>query len=237
MINLAICDDDLPFTTEIESLIIKHFTSINIGFHIDIFFDGDTLWQKFQQANSYDIVFLDIKMKTDGITAARKIRANNFDTLIIYISSYTTYLQELFEVEPFRFIQKPIKKDVFHSYLSMAIKKVLSGKHIYPFYFRKTLHTIYLKNIVYFESQLHTIVIHTNDGTFHHYGKLNNVENMLTNAYPPFLRIHQSFLVNLQYVRSINHSTVILHDDTVLKISEHRRKEILLRYGQIMEYL
>ena len=168
---------------------------------------------------------MDIEMITDGNSTAREICANNFDTIIIYISSYTSYFQELFDVEPFRFIQKPIKKDIFSSYLSLAVKRVLSGRQVYPFHFCKAFYAIPIKEIVYFESRLHIIIIHCENNNSYQYGKLNNIENTLNKNYPPFLMIHQSFLVNLHYIRSINYTKVTLHDNTVLNISENRRKK------------
>lgn len=145
----------------------------NITCHIDIFFDGSTLWNCFQHSNGYDIIFMDIEMITDGNSTAREICANNFDTIIIYISSYTSYFQELFDVEPFRFIQKPIKKDIFSSYLSLAVKRVLSGRQVYPFHFCKAFYAIPIKEIVYFESRLHIIIIHCENNNSYQYGKLN----------------------------------------------------------------
>lgn len=122
MISFAICDDNLPATTEIETLITNFFCTNSMAYHIDIFYDGKTLWDSFQQANGYDIIFLDIEMATDGLTTARRIRANNYDTLIIFISAYTSYWQELFEVGPFRFIEKPINAEIF-SFLSFSGNK------------------------------------------------------------------------------------------------------------------
>lgn len=235
MISFAICDDNLPATTEIETLITNFFCTNSMAYHIDIFYDGKTLWDSFQQANGYDIIFLDIEMATDGLTTARRIRANNYDTLIIFISAYTSYWQELFEVGPFRFIEKPINAEIFHSYLSLAIKKVLSGRQVYSFHFRQKFHALPIKDILYFESRLHTIYIHTKDDVFCQHGKLDNIETIIKNGYPPFLRIHQSFLVNPQHIRSINHSETTLFNNTSLKISQNRKKQIIKEFMDIME--
>ena len=49
----------------------------------------------------------------NGIEAAKSIRRLDRDVLLIYVSSYETYFMQLFEVEPFRFIKKPIKETEF----------------------------------------------------------------------------------------------------------------------------
>lgn len=238
MINIGICDDEPPITTEIETLIKNFFQMTNTYlYNIDIFFDGETLWNSFCNINYYDIIFLDIEMNMDGITVAKKIRTSNPDVLIIYISSYTTYLQELFEVEPFRFIQKPINPSIFQKYFSLAVERILSGKRTYSFKYKKAFYSIPLKDIYYFESRMHTICIHTKNGIFLQHKKLNDVEKKLTDTYPPFLRIHQSFLVNLQHIRTMSFTEVILHDNTKLKISENRQKQVQNQYSKIMEIL
>ena len=59
------------------------------------------------------------------------------------------------------------------------------------------------------------------------YGKMNALERRLP---PPprcrFLRIHQSFLVNFDHIKSIGSSEIVMADGTVLPISEERRKAV-----------
>ena len=237
MIHFAICDDCPPVTSQIEEMIHIYTQANGIECHTDIFFDGETLWESFQKRNGYDIVFMDIKMKMDGITTAKKIRDSQFETIIIYISSYTMYMIELFEVEPFRFIEKPVDPKIFYNYLELAIKRVLSGHQNYSFRFRQSFYNIPVKEILYFESRLHTIYIHTQEGTLYQTGKLNEIETILKNGYPPFLRIHQSFLVNPQHIRILSLNRVVLNDNTVLKISETRKRTVQEQYVRLMEIL
>ena len=52
-----------------------------------------------------------------------KIRENDADAILIYISAYDNYFIELFEVEPFRFIKKPVDDYIFDA-------KTKSSSHI-----------------------------------------------------------------------------------------------------------
>ena len=117
MLRIAICDDDLPMTSEIESLLLNIMQDCHIKMDIDIFFDGQTLYQQIQSGTNFDIIYMDIEMSdVDGIQAARLIRAQNIPSILIYISAYETYFKQLFEVEPFRFISKPIDVHLFYKY-------------------------------------------------------------------------------------------------------------------------
>ena len=87
-----------------------------------------------------------------------------------------------------------------------------------------------LKDVVYFESRNRVVHIFLRDGsTAYFYGKLNNVEKELANSRRYFLRIHQSFLVNYDYITKMNFSNITIHmngKEIELKISEDRQKEV-----------
>lgn len=107
--KIAVCDDDRLLTGEIDGQLQKIREKTGISFETDIFFDGETLWEAIEKNGSYDIVYLDIEMKNmDGITVARKIRERDPYAILIFISSYDSYYEQLFEVEPLRFLHKPI---------------------------------------------------------------------------------------------------------------------------------
>ncbi len=78
-----------------------------------------------QSGERYGLIFIDIEMEQiDGISAARKIRETDHSVLFIYISGYDKYLKELFEVEPFRFLSKPLDKEKFRRYFKEACHRI-----------------------------------------------------------------------------------------------------------------
>lgn len=86
------------------------------------------------------------------------------------------------------------------------------------------------QDIVYFESNNRIVNIHFKNGTYEYfYGKLNNVEKELAASRQYFLRIHQSFLVNYDYVKKMNFFNMtisFMNKELDLKISEDRQKEV-----------
>ena len=72
------------------------------------------------------------------------------------------------------------------------------------------------------------------DGAGKFYGKLNNIEKQLVDSKIPFLRIHQSYLVNYRFICKISFSHVTLRDGTVLQISEDRQKKIREQYNNLL---
>ena len=111
MINVAICDDDIATTGKIEEMLCGIAKKCFIPAETEVFWDGKNLADAVEGGSRYDIIFLDIEMeKEDGITAAQKIRKVDKNTLIIYVTSHESYMQESFIVRPFRFLLKEMRK-------------------------------------------------------------------------------------------------------------------------------
>lgn len=122
MLRIAICDDDKILVTQIEEMLNRYLDKKMIDRYIDIFYDGASLERIYEKGDRFDIIYLDIEMSgKNGIEAAKSIRKLDRDVLLIYVSSYETYFMQLFEVEPFRFIKKPIKETEFEEVIDLAL--------------------------------------------------------------------------------------------------------------------
>ena len=64
--------------------------------NIEVFSDGSELWDDIAFGkNKYELLYLDIEMvRINGIEVARKIRENDADAILIYISAYDNYFIE-----------------------------------------------------------------------------------------------------------------------------------------------
>ena len=125
MLNIAICDDDLIFASKIETLLLQISQNRFIEMSIDVYSDGYELWNEISSGKEYELLYLDIEMvRLNGIDVAKKIREINIDSVIIYISGYDNYFIDLFEVEPFRFIRKPVNENIFFVFCKPFLDKI-----------------------------------------------------------------------------------------------------------------
>lgn len=230
MIQIAICDDDMTTTSQIEEYIRQIEIEQHIQVQYRIFFDGKSFMQSVESGEVYDLIYLDVEMPLmKGLDVAKKLREMEISSLIIYISNYETYCESMIETEPFRFLRKPINDvNLFRKYFMSAYKKLENRNEYYTYSYKKIHHKININDIMYFESNNRKICIHTNgnqeNNTF--YGQLDKVEKELESKLCTFIRIHQSYLVNSTYINTVQHDAVILENKDELPISEKRQKEI-----------
>ena len=202
---------------------------------VDVFFGGAGLWEQIQQTGAYDLIYLDIEMKDmDGITVARKIRGKDPYTILIFVSAYDSYFRQLFEVEPFRFLDKPLDEKIFREYFLLAYKRISSQNERFAFRFEKRIYQLPLREIVYFESNLRLIYIHGKDREYRFYGKLNQVQEQMEKMSRYFIRIQRSYLVNYYHILSMNGREVELITGEKLPVSKEYKDRALSRYLELL---
>lgn len=227
MINIAVCDDNISTTKQIE----KYIYACNYNSYVTIFHSGEDLMKSIKLDYNYDLIFLDIEMpKINGINTAKKLREMDIESLIIYVSSHKDYYYDAFETEPFRFINKPINYNLFKNIFDLAVDRLTKLSNYFYFQKDKKIRQIILNQVIYFESHRRTINIVTAKETFSYYGKLDDVEQVLAEKKINFFRIHKSYIINSEYITQLEFTKVHLANGEILPISENRRIKIRSAY-------
>ncbi|MCR5061523.1 MAG: LytTR family DNA-binding domain-containing protein [Saccharofermentans sp.] len=184
-------------------------------------------------ASVIDILLMDInlgKKKQNGIEIAERIKDNNKDCQVIFISGYNDYAQDIFEANPVFFIRKPIEEEILIKAVDLAIENVNKSRTERFCYQRESrVYIVPIQDIIYFESSRRIIKIVSNSGTDVFYSRLNDIESTISGD---FIRIHQSYLVNPRYIASLNGNEIYLTNGVKLPVSKPRLanvKEELLR--------
>lgn len=236
MLKVAVCDDEKQVVNQIEEAISEICAQREIPVDTDGFYDGKSLEKEITNGTKYDLIYLDIQMKNgDGISTAKKIRKIDDNVLLIYVSSYDRYMMDLFQLDVFAFIKKPIDNTVFIRTFIAAHKKVCNKLFYFTFHYKNKEFKVPCKEILYFESNGRKINIFYEDGncdTFN--AKLSDVEKKVFCGKIPFLRIHQSYLVNYYYIKARSRTEIELFNGKKLPISEDRQKKFSYQYTRLL---
>lgn len=180
-------------------------TDRGIMLEIDTFSSGKEFVELGIEMVKYKIVFLDINMdELDGIMTAKKIRENSKDMFIVFVTAFVNYTIEGYKVDAVRYILKDNKNLVASVYECMdAIHEKMDYKITWAeFDFCEGTRKVSLNRILYIESKLHKLEFHVMEDCLQKYtlqGTLNEIDDKF--AGNDFLRIHQSFLVNMKFIK------------------------------------
>lgn len=205
VIKVAICDDVPVNAQAIEDLILEYDSSL---FEIDIFYNPSRLIELLE-SNTYDLFILDIEFPTlSGIEIARTIRKKNFTCPIIFITSFKEYMEKVFKVNTFDYLLKPVTKDKLYPALNRAIKYLNLDDSKFTFTFNKVVYSLFFREIIYFEKNKRSVLIHTPSDT---YEAILQTRALLSKVNDHFVQVHTSFIINVRYVKQISNNTIIVH--------------------------
>lgn len=230
MLNIAVCDDESHFREKIEECIVDYMFRNDILFHIDKFSSGKEFTRLGIEMLRYNIVFLDINMdEIDGLEVAKLIREISNETFIVFVTAYVNYTLDGYKVDAIRYLLKD--NNNFQNTLDECINAIINKLNYKvvkkEFQFNEGVKEISLEKILYIESRLHKLEFHIMESglkTYTIYGTLNQIQKELEGN--GFVRIHQSYLVNLKYIRKIIRYKAILNNGVSLVIPKARYKDV-----------
>ena len=121
--------------------------------------------------------------------------------IIIFVTHYTEYAIEAYEVHPFQFVVKPLNEEKICNYFKQAYEIITADGFYYEYKYKKDYYRVLINDIMYFESRMRIIYIYLKDGTKRqYYDKLDLIQKSLENTKADFWRIHKSILVNSRYI-------------------------------------
>lgn len=231
MLSIAFCDDEPIMLEELFNVVKGYIDSKKVEFTADLFESGEEFVEKGVRCRKYDIVFLDIEMKEmNGLEAAAWFRKLNEQSKVIFVSSHVEYTLDAFKVAAFRYIIK--NKDTMTQAVQEALDACLDInpeiKQVKKYHFTELDMFLQTEDIIYIESILHDLKFHIQAENNYVFTLARCTLNIWEqeNHWNGFVRIHQSYLVNMKYVYAYNSKEVELLDGTVLTISKQRKTEV-----------
>lgn len=234
MLRVAICDNEKIFAEKLKCLIALYLESKAVPYQIDLFLSGEEFVSLDLDMAKYEIVFLDINMEQmNGIETAMRLRKVSKKTFLVFVTAFIDYTLEGYKVDAVRYVLKNVTdfEEAIYESLDAVWKRLEHSLYIKKFPFRDGVRRISFGDIVYIESHLHELSFHVLEQELNTYSLRDTMSRLeLKLPTEDFVRIHQSFLVNLRFVRMIKPRRVILTDGTELTIAKSRYKNVKERF-------
>ena len=212
--KFAICDDE-PFQSKyLKTLVSAWGTEQGYDTSIKTFQSAEALL--FSGCDDYDILLLDIEMGgMNGVELAKKVRENNETSVIIFVTGYSEYIAEGYDVQALNFLVKPIDRMKLFSVLDKAARLLSKNERSISLEQKGEVYLVPLREIRFIEVSGNYVSVHAKT-TLTVKKTLAELEKQLDDR---FVRTGRSFIVNLTYVRRITKTDVFLSTDESVPLS------------------
>lgn len=179
----------------------------------------------FLKNNKVDLIFTDIQMPE--LTGIQLMKILDHSQKFIVTTAYQDYALESFNFHVVDYLLKPITKDRFDSSVKKYVDffQTTSTKNLSTYLFVKAdgkQVKINFSDLIYIEGLKDYIRIHTKTEKILVLETMKSFEEKLPNH---FKRIHRSYIINLDFLTSIDGNSVYLNQK-ILPIGETYRKEM-----------
>lgn len=213
--KIAICDDSEKDRAYISSFVKRWAGDAGRCVQIQEFCSAESFWFHYAQEKDFHILLLDIEMGAmDGVTMARRLRRENEEVQIVFITGYSEYIADGYEVDALHYLMKPVKEEKLYSVLDKAAQKLRRNERMMNLELGGEMVRLPICQIRYADVQGNYATIHAKDD-YTVRRTLGEIEKELDER---FFRIGRSAIVNLHCISRVTKSDIYLHDGSVIAL-------------------
>lgn len=213
--KVAICDDSDADRRYIMDMVRSWASAAGHEVQIDGFPSAESFLFRYAGESDYDILLLDIEMGAmDGVTMARELRKSNDTVQIIFITGYSDYISEGYEVAALHYLMKPVNEEKLCLVLDRAAEKLAKNERVLNFEVSGEMVRVPIYQIRYADVLGNYVAVHAlTDVTVKM--TLGELEKQLDER---FYRVGRSALVNLTQISRVTRAEIRLNDGTAIPL-------------------
>ncbi len=212
MIKVAICDDDSSVLNETQELLDRYCRERGQEIVRTAFLSSVELLAEMERGTRFDILFLDILMPgQNGMEAAAEIRNYDTNVKIIFLTSSPGFAVQSYAVKAFFYQLKPLRAEAFFRVMDAVLEECgRERENSLILRCGSVITRIEPGKLEFCEVIRRTLLFHLSSGrVLESTGSLDELGRQLA-PYGCFLRVHRSYIVNLDYVRTISNRAVTM---------------------------
>lgn len=212
----AICDDSKTDAAYVEKILCKWAEDRGIEVYPKVFLSAENFMWHYAEDKLWDILLLDIEMgDMDGVTMAKEVRRDNEAVQIVFITGYSDYIAEGYEVAALHYLMKPVSVEKLMAVLDRALEKHKQNERCLNLEISGDMIRIPFYEIRYLDVQLNYVTVHAKKNyTVKH--SLAEFEKELDTR---FVRIGRSMILNLKFISMVTRTEVHLSNGETLPLT------------------
>ena len=214
-LKIALCDDSEADRTYLSALVERWAAGAGHTVQLSAFESAEQFLFVYAEKSDYDILLLDVEMGAmDGVTMAKKLRQDNDTIQIVFITGYSDYISEGYEVDALHYLMKPVKPEKLFSVLDRAAEKLSKNEKVLNLELDGALLRLPVYQIRYADVRGNYVTIHAKE----HYTVKKTLSDLLQGLDDRFYRVGRSAVVNLTCISRVTKTEILLRDGSSIPL-------------------
>lgn len=211
--QIAVCEDNEIHRDIMEHFLNRYASERSLSFALVPYKYGRSFLCDIENGAYFDVTFLDIYMEDAmGNEIAHKLRKMGYQGEIVFLTASPDFALESYDVDAGGYLLKPLDYEKFRRVMDRVTRNI--APNTYQIRQRSTVTKVFYHEILYVESSNSKCMLHTSSGRVYTlYKTLNTIETELGDR--RFLRCHQSFLVNMDYIRQVGKQFTLANGEII----------------------
>ena len=198
--RFAICDDDEEYARYIERLAAQWARQTDTQVETERFPSAEAFLFRYEERRDFDVLLLDVEMTgMDGVELAKTVRRASDDVQIVFITGYTDYISEGYEVAALHYLTKPVNEDKLFQVLTRAVGRLRRNEPTITLELPGETARVPLGKIRYLDVLHNYVTVHA-DRDYAVKRPLGELQKMLDSR---FFRVGRSCVLNLAYIQRV----------------------------------
>ena len=213
--RVAIVDDSTTDAQFVQGILNNWADLRQANIQAEVFPSAEAFLFQYAEDKDWDILLLDIEMGAmDGVTMAKRVRQDNEAVQIVFITGYSDYIAEGYEVAALHYLMKPVNREKLLIVLDRAMEKRKQEERCLNLESYGEMVRIPFYEIRYLDVHQNYVTVHAKaDYTVKR--TLGDFEKELDDR---FCRVGRGMILNLKYIQRVTKTEVRLSDGTVLPL-------------------
>ena len=213
--RIAIVDDSMTDAEFVQGILKSWADQRQANIQAEMFPSAERFLFRYAEDKDWDILLLDIEMGAmDGVTMAKHVRQDNEAVQIVFITGYSDYIAEGYEVAALHYLMKPVNREKLLTVMDRAMEKRKQEERCLNLEAYGEMVRIPFYEIRYLDVHQNYVTVHAKvDYTVKR--TLGDFEKELDDR---FCRVGRAMILNLKYIQRVTKTEVRLSDGTVLPL-------------------
>lgn len=213
--RIAVVDDSPADAAFVAGIAEDWARERQVSAQTEVFSSAERFLFRYSEDKAFDVLLLDIEMGLmDGVTMAKRVRKDNEMVQIVFITGYSDYIAEGYEVAALHYLMKPVNREKLFSVLDRAKEKQKLNERCLNLETAGELVRIPFYEIRYLDVRQNYVTVHAvREYTVKR--SLNEFEKELDSR---FFRVGRGMILNLRFIQRVTKTEVYLTDGTALPL-------------------